>query len=171
VNYVRDREAIFAGFILLVGVIYEVMALRMPRGDIAYPGPGFYPMLVGIFLILTAGSCFAWLLAKGRSISPEPTSGQVGERSPAPGMTSFRKTMQLLALLVFYALTLKYLGFLLAIFIFMLASIRIFGYRRWWPSLGITAIIAAVSHLSFAVCLNVPLPQGIPGDIWERILG
>jgi hypothetical protein len=86
-------------------------------------------------------------------------------------MTSFRKTMQLLALLVFYALTLKYLGFLLAIFIFMLASIRIFGYRRWWPSLGITAIIAAVSHLSFAVCLNVPLPQGIPGDIWERILG
>lgn len=167
----KNREAIFAGFILLVGVIYEVMALRMPRGNIAYPGPGFYPMLVGIFLILTAGSCWVWLLARGRSIRLGPGSGQAEEKSPGPGMNSFRKTMLLLGLLVFYAFTLKYLGFLLAIFIFMLASIRIFGYRRWWPSLGTTAMIVAVSHLTFVVWLNVPLPQGIPGEIWERILG
>ena len=165
----KQKELLFALFILLASVIYEIMALRMPRGNITYPGPGFYPSLVGVFLLFTSGSFVLWTLLKGKSQTPSPGSSEV---DPVDSKKIGRsKTLLLIALLLFYVLTLNSLGFLLAISIFMILSIRIFGYRRWLPSLGITIAIVAISYLSFVVWLKVPLPQGILGDFLEGILG
>ena len=50
-------SAVFAGLILAVGLVYEIMALNMPRGRLSYPGPGFFPMIMGVFLIATALGC------------------------------------------------------------------------------------------------------------------
>lgn len=100
-----------------------------------------------------------------------PAAGP-GEVDRVDSKTNQRsKTLLLITLLLFYVLTLNSLGFLLAISIFMILSIRIFGYRRWLPSLGITIAIVAISYLSFVVWLKVPLPQGILGDLLEGILG
>jgi len=166
---VKQKELLFSLFILLIAVIYEVMALRMPRGNITYPGPGFYPILVGVFLLFTSGGFVLWTLLKRKA--PMPTAGS-GEVDRVDSKTNQRsKTLLLIALLLFYVLTLNSLGFLLAISIFMILSIRIFGYRRWLPSLGITIAIVAISYLSFVVWLKVPLPQGILGDLLEGILG
>jgi putative tricarboxylic transport membrane protein len=166
---VKQKELLFALFILLVAVIYEFMALRMPRGNITYPGPGFYPSLVGVFLLFTSGSFALWSLFKGKAKKSVPGSGEVGK---VDSKTIHRsKTLLLIALLLFYVLTLNILGFLLAISIFIILSIRIFGYRRWLASLGITLAIVAISYFSFVVWLKVPLPQGILGDLLEGILG
>ena len=165
----KQKELLFALFILLVATIYEVMALRMPRGHITYPGPGFYPSLVGVFLLFTSGSFVFWTLLKGKAKTPSPGSGEVGKVNSKTAHRS--KTLLLIALLLFYVITLNSLGFLLAISIFMILSIRIFGYRRWLPSLGITIAIVAISYFSFVVWLKVPLPQGILGDLLEGILG
>ncbi len=130
---------------------------------------GFYPSLVGFFLLFTSGSFVLWALFKGKAQKNAPGSGEVGE---VDSKTIHRsKTLLLIALLLFYVLTLNFLGFLLAISIFIILSIRIFGYRRWLPSLGITAAIVAISYLSFVVWLKVPLPQGILGDLLEGLLG
>ena len=165
----KQKELLFALFILLVAIIYEVMALRMPWGHITYPGPGFYPTLVGVFLLLTSGGFVLWTLLKGRAKPPAPGSGEgdrVDSKTIHPGKTSL-----LIALLLFYVMTLNSLGFLLAISIFLILSIRLFGYRRWLPSLGITVAIVAISYFSFVVWLKVPLPQGILGDLLEGFLG
>jgi len=166
---VKQKELLFALFVLLVAIIYEVMALRMPRGHITYPGPGFYPSLVGIFLLFTSGSFVLWTLLKGGAKAPALGSSEVDKvdsKTTHPGKTSL-----LIALLLFYVTTLNSLGFLLAISIFLILSIRIFGYRRWLPSLGITIAIVAISYFSFVVWLKVPLPQGILGDFVEGLLG
>ncbi len=165
----KQKELLFALFILLVAIIYEVMALRMPRGHITYPGPGFYPSLVGVFLLFTSGSFVFWTLLKGKAKTPALGSGEVGKVHSKTAHRS--KTLLLIALLLFYVITLNSLGFLLAISIFMILSIRIFGYRRWLPSLGITIAIVAISYFSFVVWLKVPLPRGILGDLLEGILG
>jgi len=165
----KEREILFALVILLVGMIYEVMALRMPWGHITYPGPGFYPSLVGVFLLLASGGFVLWRLSKGKALPPAPGPREVNR---VDSKTDPRgKTLSLIALLLFYVLTLNSLGFLLAMFIFMIFSIRIFGYRRWLSSLGIAIAIVAVSYLSFVVWLKVPLPQGILGDLLEGRLG
>ena len=160
----KNADALLAGFVLLIGIGYAGMAWWMPRGNIAYPGPGFFPVLVGLFMILTAAGCLVQALSAGKTKDPSPVGdkpeAQAGLTAPSAG-----KAWGLLGLLVAYALFLKSLGFLIAIFLFLLASIRIFGYRRWLPSLGITAAIAAISYVSFVIWLKVPLPLGILGDI------
>ena len=50
-------SVVFAGLILAVGLVFEIMALKMPQGRLSYPGPGLFPMIIGIVLIATALGC------------------------------------------------------------------------------------------------------------------
>ncbi len=164
----RRKELLFGLFIFLVAVIYEVMALRMPRGHITYPGPGFYPSVVGVFLLLTSGSFVLWMLLAGKKTTASPAAVESTNQTKK---SQRGKTLLLISLLLFYVITVNSLGFLLAISLFIILSIRLFGYRRWLPSLGITIAVAGISYLSFVVWLKVPLPQGILGGFLEGILG
>ncbi|HSB81433.1 MAG TPA: tripartite tricarboxylate transporter TctB family protein [Candidatus Methylomirabilis sp.] len=163
----KKADALLAGIVLLIGIGYEGMAWRMPRGSISYPGPGYFPVIVGLFLILTAAGCV--IQSFGGGISPDPSAAgdKPAREHPLAARPSAGKAWGLLGLLAAYALFLKPLGFLIAIFLFLLASIRVFGYRRWLPSLGVTAAIAALSYVSFVIWLKVPLPLGILGDILD----
>jgi hypothetical protein len=147
---------------LLVGVGYEWIALRMPRGNMAYPGPGLYPVLVGVFFVVTAGACLAQdLLAHRRVVSTstsQPTAAQGSDRA-------VRKTYQLTALTILYILLLKPIGYPICMCGFLAAAIRIFGFRRWIPTVLLAVVIAAVSYVSFVVWLKVPLPLGILDDV------
>jgi putative tricarboxylic transport membrane protein len=156
-----NKNVLFTGTVLAVGLVYLAMAVQMPRGSIAYPGPGFYPSIVGMFLVLTAAVCFgiALLDARKERSAAAPVVAEPGDtkRIGAP-------TIQLLALLVFYAGSLPYIGFLLGISIFLLLSMRIFGYQNWARSIAITMLIAGASYMVFVHWLSVPLPRGFLGD-------
>lgn len=156
-----NRNLLFTGAILVVGLVYLAMALQMPRGTVAYPGPGFYPTAVGAFLVLTAAFCFgrAVLQALREQSTATPI---IPALSAAQGNS--KSTLQLLGLLVLYVGALPYLGFLPAIFAFLLLAMRTFGYRKWGRSLLITAVIVAVSWVTFVYWLKVPLPRGLLDD-------
>ena len=158
---------VFAGLILAVGLIYEGMALYMPRGSLSYPGPGFFPLAIGVFLIVTALGCLLQEFlprktGEGPTASPLPS-----QDSAAPGDRNVKKTFQLMALMIGYTLVLKTLGFLISICAFLVVAIRIFGYRRWFPALAMATVIAGISYVSFVLWLKVPLPLGI----LEEVLG
>jgi hypothetical protein len=164
---VKIGSVVFAGLILAVGLVYEIMALNMPRGRLSYPGPGLFPMIIGIFLVATALGCLLQEIlprkrGAGPSVSPLPN-----QDAAAPANRNVIKTFQLMALMIGYTLVLKPLGFLISIFAFMVVAIRIFGYRRWVPALAMAAVIAGISYVSFVLWLKVPLPLGI----LEEVLG
>lgn len=153
----------FAAVMLAVGVVYEVMGMNMPRGTLAYPGPGFFPTLIGVFLIATAAGCVIQELL-GRKRAPETPAA-----APAapPPERQVAKTVQLLALLVGYMLVLKPLGFPIAIAVFVAIAIRIFGYRKWLPTAAMAVVIAAASYVAFVAWLKVPLPLGLLETLFE----
>lgn len=156
---------VFAAAILAVGVVYEVMGMNMPRGTIAYPGPGFFPTLIGVFLIVTAAGCLIQeLLARKRA--PETPAPAPASAAPPPERR-YGKTVQLLALLVGYTLALKPLGFPLAIALFVAIAIRIFGYRKSLPTAAMALVIAAASYVAFVSWLKVPLPLGLLETLLE----
>jgi hypothetical protein len=158
---------VFAGLMLAVGVVYETMALNMPRGTLAYPGPGLFPMIIGAFMIAMALGCLAQdFLPKKKSAAAADTSA-TKEEAAAREERDFMKTFQLIVLMIGYILALKPVGFPITICIFLALAIRIFGYRKWLPALAMAAIITVVSYVSFVVWLAVPLPMGI----LEEILG
>lgn len=161
----RGYDTLFAGVVLAAGIVYEVMALWMPRGRIGQPGPGFFPVIVGAFLILAAAACLIQALAARRL---GDSAGEAAEdAAPVPGRRPTHKTWLLLTFLVLYIFALQPLGFPIAILVFLLASIRVFGYRKWLPAVGISAALTIISYLTFLVWLKVPLPLGILSDLLD----
>ncbi len=161
----RAYEALFAGLVLAAGIVYEVMARQMPRGKLGYPGPGFFPTVVGAFLVLTAAACLIQALLTGRSRGSAP-AGQ-GKAAPAPRDRQAVRVGLFVSLLILYALTLQPLGFPIAIVLFLVAATWVFGYRRWFPALGIATGLAVLSYLIFVLWLKVPLPLGILSDVLD----
>jgi putative tricarboxylic transport membrane protein len=151
----------FSGFILLMAIGYEAMALWMPQGSLKFPGPGYYPKLVGMFLIATALGCLIQAVVAPGSARPiEPLA-------EAPPRAMVGKTVALLALLLGYAFLLEPLGFPIAICLFLLAAIRVFGYRRWTVIILLAVGLTVVSYLTFITWLKVPLPLGVVGDLLD----
>jgi len=160
-------SVVFAGLMLAVGLVYETMALNMPRGTLAYPGPGLFPMVIGAFMIAMALGCLVReFLPRKRDKVPAVPLAPIGEPA-APDERDVTKTLQLTALMIGYIFALKPLGFPVAICIFLAIAIRIFGYRKWLPALAMAAVITVISYVSFVLWLSVPLPLGI----LEEVLG
>jgi putative tricarboxylic transport membrane protein len=158
---------VFAGLMLAVGLIYEAMALNMPRGTLAYPGPGLFPTIIGIFMIAMALGCLLQELLPRKQRKIQAASLAPAEEPAAPEDRDVTKTVQLTALMIGYIFALKPAGFPLAICAFLVVAIRIFGYRKWLPALAMAAIITAISYLAFVFWLKVPLPLGVLEEILE----
>ncbi len=161
----RAYETLFAGLVLAAGIVYEVMALWMPRGRIGQPGPGFFPVVVGAVLLLTAAGCLiqALLIERPHGLAME----RRGKEAPTQRNRQVIRIWLLVGFLIFYALTLQPLGFPIAIFLFLMAATWVFGYRRWFPALGIAVVLTVISYLAFVVWLKVPLPLGILSDLLD----
>jgi putative tricarboxylic transport membrane protein len=164
---VKIGSVVFAGFILAVGLVYEIMAMKMPQGRLSYPGPGLFPAIIGIFLIATALGCLLQeILPRKRGAGP--SASPLPDQDPAArGNRIVKNTFLLMALMVGYTLSLKPFGFLISICVFIVVAIRIFGYRRWIPTLAMATVIAAISYVTFVLWLKVPLPMGILEAVLE----
>ncbi len=140
----------------------------MPRGRLSYPGPGLFPMIVGVFLIATALGCLIQEIlprkktARARRLRPSRTAIQQPRRA-----ATYSKTFQLMALMIGYTLALKPLGFLVC-------HRRLSGGRD--PHLRLPPVGSRPGngghhrgHLLrlFVLWLKVPLPLGI----LEEVLG
>jgi hypothetical protein len=134
------------------------MALGMPRGSLSFPGPGFFPLLVGGFLVLAAGGRLVQACTSGA----RPPGTDAPPRAPGT-----RRAAVLTVLLVAYGLALKPLGFPLAIALFVLAAIRVFGYRRWAAAVAVAVGLTAASYVAFVAWLKVPLPMGVVAGLLD----
>jgi len=158
---VRTTDLAFSGFVLLLGIGHAVMAAGMPQGSLKFPGPGYYPKLVGIFLVVTSLGCLIQaLLGRGLDSAAKPATHAA--LRPMMG-----KTVALLGLLLAYGWLLTPLGFPIAICLFLVAAIRVFGYRNWAIIILIAIGLTVVSYLTFISWLKVPLPLGVVGDLLD----
>ncbi|RPJ76516.1 MAG: tripartite tricarboxylate transporter TctB family protein [Desulfobacteraceae bacterium] len=154
---------LFPAVMIAVAVVYEVMAIGMPRGSMNHPGPGLYPMIVGVFLLATALGCLAREILRLRGASAR--SDDALQAAGASAGAAYGTTVPLMGSMVAYVLALQPLGFPVCICIFLLVAIRIFGFRRWVPALGMAVALTAVSYVAFVMWLKVPLPLGILDDV------
>jgi putative tricarboxylic transport membrane protein len=155
---VKAAEIGFAALLVLVSAVYAGMALRMPQGHLSYPGPGFFPAVVGLFFVATALACAVQALL---------TPAQQPEAAASGAGRAYRKTVQLLACLAAYGVALRPVGFPLSLAVFLVAAVRIFGLRRWPLVLAIAGGLTFVSYVAFVGWLKVPLPLGVLGDLLE----
>ncbi|MDN5852664.1 MAG: tripartite tricarboxylate transporter TctB family protein, partial [Actinomycetia bacterium] len=134
---------------------YTVLASDLGLGDSSRPGPGFFPLLVGIVLMLAAGLHLVTLVLRQLRV---PADAGAGRPSVHAGL--------MLTALAVYLVTLPLLGHLLAATIMSAAVLKLLGKRRTWVILAIAVAIGLLSDLLFTVVLGIALPEGPLGLGW-----
>lgn len=140
-------DRIWGIVILIFGGAYLVEGVRIPPAAFGDPlGPRIFPTILGASM----AACGAFL-----AIRPEPPGSQ-----PILVRRSFFQVLVLCAVLILYAISLPWLGYLLATFLLVWMAARIMGERSFIKGLVVSAVFSAAVFLLFTRVLTIPLPLG-----------
>lgn len=152
------RAARLIGYLVLcaLGLYGVTVALKLGLWRERSPGEGLFPFLAAASM--AAFSLFAFLTALIARGPDAPASRGEGR--------SLLRVGAYLATLLFYALALESLGFLVATVIAVAVILRFAERYSWLTTLVIAIATAAFCHLLFALWLGAILPTG---TVWERL--
>jgi hypothetical protein len=130
---------------LLMGGGNVYLALDLSRGTLAEPGPGLFPLLVGI-LMTTASLLCLW-----------PAIAERNAASFAMRGNAARLTV-LVAVFVVFIFLLPRIGFILPSMLLQSVTLQVFGMQGLWRRLAVAAAITAAAVLLFETLLAVRFP-------------
>lgn len=145
------RDALSAAGLAVLAVVYLVTNRRYALDTLATPGPGVFPLAVGL---LTLGLAVCQAVAALRA-SPGAVASD-GEDQPAG-----RRVLALAAVLVAFAVAIGLVGFLTASFALVVVSSRLLGARDWARPALLAVSVTAAAYALFVLWLGVPLPRGL----------
>ena len=132
-----------------------VLSLQLPMGDRLGPGPGFFPLWLGLIGAVLSAVLFVEVLR-------QPADGP-GDGPLTPARPAAQRILAVLVLLAAVALLLDPLGFRLTALLFTAILLLALGVR----SLPVIAVFAATAGFGvfhvFYYWLKVPLPIGVFG--------
>jgi putative tricarboxylic transport membrane protein len=143
------RDRVWTLGVLAASGAYLAAALTFPLGTVARPGPGFFPVGVGVFLCLVAATLVVAAL-RGRGVAAVPSlEAGAGDRVVAT-----------VAGLVGFCLLMPWIGYPVCAFLFVALLLRRLGGAGWFGAAITAGLSAIVSYYVFGVILGVPLPSG-----------
>lgn len=145
------RERLAGLFFLIMGVAVIFYSLReLGLGTIKLPGPGFFPAICGVSIVVFSGM---WLLSlRGRQGETETPFWEKGE---------WIRPSFAVALTMGYGAIMDDLGFIPATFAFLVAWQFLIEREKWLKTTIISLIGTAAMYTIFQYLLAVPLPRGI----------
>jgi putative tricarboxylic transport membrane protein len=126
------------------------LSSKLPLGGFKGPGPGFYPLLVALILILLS------ILLMISSWFEKPRTAEKKE-----GM-DIKKVYYILGALLIYAVSFQRLGFLLSTFLFFLL-LKPVVEKKWSFVIIGSFLVTLASYFFFQILLKCTLPEGILG--------
>ncbi|MFB3884389.1 MAG: tripartite tricarboxylate transporter TctB family protein [Thermodesulfobacteriota bacterium] len=147
------RDEMIGGVVVLVfGAITTLLSLRMPIGTFRKSGTGFFPLILGMLLMVLSGIFLLQLsLDKKR----------VEKKVPIPEISGSTKQMILFfGMMVLATLFLNRLGYPVVSFLLMVGLLRILGTKRWSFNLLLSLLTALACYFLFVQWLKIPLPKG-----------
>jgi hypothetical protein len=134
-----------AAMLAAAGAFFASQALPFGIGSAASPGPGFFPLLLGTFLVLSAGliGMDCWRAAEGEPV-------QLGHRD----------VLITIATLLLMPLTFERLGAYIALALLGIALLVLIGRVALARAIAATMLGLAGCWYFFQVLLGVQLPAG-----------
>jgi len=157
-----SKAPFLAGAILsLLGAGVIAGAMRLPEIPGQTYGPGFFPMLIGIGL-LVFGAVYAlnaWRPTRGPIVA-EGEGAALGDVEAAPERPFYGALIWLVAGLVAAILLWEVIGFVILVSVVLTGFMVLLGVRSWHAALvGVAATV--VVYALFIKALMVPLPAGV----------
>jgi putative tricarboxylic transport membrane protein len=144
-------ERISSLIAFLIGLLIAWQASKLRMGGFHKPGPGLFPLILGLILILLS----LILLIQSRRPGSRPFS--FGENP--------KRISMVCGSLLAYVAILEYAGFLLSSFLLIFFLFVVLG-EYTLKRAALTALAAtAVAYLLFDVLMKSPLPKSLLGVI------
>ena len=148
----KHRDLISSLVLIGVGIVFCAGSVKYGDVRSKIPSAGFFPFVGGMILILLS------VIHLISSIKKEIN----GEKEKFfPQRYSWKRILFSLFTLFAYGVSLKFLGFFLVTFLFMLFSLRFIEPLKWKMVFTLSLLTSVFSYLLFEVWLKVPLPHGI----------
>ena len=145
------RETAAGIVVLLTGVVFLLYNMKYSLGQWANPGPGVFPLIVGgVWVALAIGH-----LVSNLRRHKTPAKDLLEENK---GKT---KALFMIGALVLYLLIVKWAGFFVTTFLFVVISSRLAGAREWGRPLALSIGINLFCYLLFGMWLKLSFPKGI----------
>lgn len=148
---VGTGRAVVGGVGFAVAVLYVVAAARLPMGSASQPGPGVFPLVVGVMFALVCAGAVAEALA----------SPAFRERLTLSSGVARRRLLVVAVTLLACIVAMPYLGIFVAAASLMVVALRVLGNVGWVRSFVYGLVTSAVLYAVFVILLRVPLPNGI----------
>ncbi len=152
----KYRDVIGSLFWMSVGVIFCLGSLDFGFSRMGTIGGGFFPFVAGTALISLSVVVLLTSLSAKKEDRP-------GIKPLLPERDSGKKLFSALLALLTYVLVLKYLGFVLTTFCFIVFLLRCIEPQRWIVVFSAAALTSGAAHLVFSIWLKVQLPRGYWG--------
>jgi hypothetical protein len=152
----KSSDLISVIFWLVVGLLLSFWSTRYQIGSLAQPGPGFYPLGLGILLI------FFSLTLLGQGIrSPQATKKAAPSSFSVSG--GWKRVAYVVLVLVLLAFFFETIGYLLTFFLLIMLLMAGAGLQSWKRILLVAFFSALGIYLVFVLLLQQPLPRGVLG--------
>ncbi len=148
-----DQWSGLALILLAAGMIWA--ALGLPYGDIHKPGPGFFPLWLGVIL---GGMSIGFFVQATLTTRSAQTLRNILEEDVHWG-----KVLLVLVSLILYAFLMDYIGFLLVTLLLMVVLLRFIEPQPWTVVIGWALVGSVGSYLIFEVWMKLRLPKGFLG--------
>ena len=149
----RNRDTASGLFCVGLGIVFCIGAVGYGVGSPLKPGPGLYPLIIGIIFIVLA------LGLMGSSVK----KGEVKKESIFPRGVTLRMSAVSLMGLVGYGVFVDTLGYLLTTFLFMVIQLRFVGSQKWVTVFTAAFLSTVLSYILFVSLLKSQFPTGILG--------
>ena len=146
-----SKELAISLLIMAVGIIYLMASLAYPLGDLVKPGPGMFPAVMAVLLIL--GGLRLSLAARR---SPAAASRQGGKKR----MGKFASVRVVLGT-VAYLILMPLIGFLTMTFFFLIYMFKTMGVTSWARTIAASAVTSLLFYWFFIQVLLLTAPGGL----------
>jgi putative tricarboxylic transport membrane protein len=143
-------ETCFVFFMFVLGVIITVTSWGYGFGSLRRPGPGLYPVFIGVMI------CFFTLfilLSTLRSKSSKPVLDWQG----------VKKLIFMAVTFCLWIVAMPLLGYVVVTFLATYAFCKIMKLEGWWKPLALSGGTTLFVYLMFDYWLYVDFPRGILG--------
>jgi putative tricarboxylic transport membrane protein len=149
----RRGRMIFGAVSLMVAVGYFVEALGMPRGTTEHPGPGVWPIAVGV----------AWIVISIVVIAEAAVSSEVSGEIELPTGRERRNVLIFVGATVAFVVLLPVLGQYIAASLYAIAVTKLLSTVSWARAVAYGVVLGAGISFAFITLLQIRLPVGLFG--------
>jgi len=154
----RDLIAGLTMALIGAGIIFLLIpygVVEPKKVKFAALSPSYYPRIVAIVLLILGVSITI------RSILANRLNAHVNQAPVDQHPDAMLRTVGIFVILVFYAATAGWLGFILSSFFALLSAFRLAGEKRWPLAISLAIGLPVALYFFFLKVAGIPIPTGL----------